>query len=248
MKRVISLVLVVLMLAAVLCACAAPQAGTTAAKPNPTTTQKQDPTDPTNPAGPEVVDVNALLKAENWEFDEEEVLKWEDGKMTFDCSTDPDYNYMAGMLKKPLLNATYKFTLTVNQVVEDADPWDVELLFIARGSVAGSSWNDDGSRTGYTLTYWAADPNKISIGRCGYDSSCGSFECNIFDGQPHEIEFTVMDTEDGKVKIVLKVDGAVVADVIEEGAVREDKPDRPLKYPDAGNLVIRAKNMSITIG
>ena len=245
MKKVISLVLAVLILAAMLCACAAPQAGS-----NPSTTQKPAPTDskPTNPAGPEVVDVNALLKAENWEFDEEEVLKWEDGKMTFDCSTNPDYNYMAGMLKKPLLNATYKFTLTVNQVVEDVDPWDVELLFIARGSVAGSSWNDDGSRTGYTLTYWAADPNKISIGRCGYDSSCGSFECNIVDGQPHEIEFTVMDTEDGKVKIILKVDGTVVADVIEEGAVREDKPTRPLKYPEAGNLVVRAKNMSITIG
>lgn len=241
MKKVISLVLVVLMLAATLCACTQPDAGASS-------TTKPDPTDPSTPAGPEVVDVNALLKAENWEFDEEEVLKWEDGKMTFDCSTDPDYNYMAGMLKKPLLNATYKFTLTVNQVVEDADPWDVELLFIARGSVAGSSWNDDGSRTGYTLTYWAADPNKVSIGRCGYDSSCGSFEFNVFDGQPHEIEFTVMDTEDGKVKIILKVDGAVVADVIEEGAVREDKPDRPLKYPEAGNLVIRAKNMSITIG
>jgi hypothetical protein len=245
MKKVISLVLAVLILAAMLCACAAPQAGS-----NPSTTQKPAPTDskPTNRAGPEVVDVNALLKAENWEFDEEEVLKWEDGKMTFDCSSDPDYNYMAGMLKKPLLNATYKFTLTVNEVVEDADPWDVELLFIARGSVAGSSWNDDGSRTGYTLTYWAADPNKVSIGRCGYDSSCGSFEFNVFDGQPHEIEFTVMDTEDGKVKIILKVDGTVVADVIEEGAPREDKPNRPLKYPEAGNLVVRAKNMSITIG
>ena len=233
MKKLLSLVLAVLMLAATLCACTGPA--------------DDGSKTPEQPEGPEVIDVNAALADESkWEFDCEDVAI-KDGKLVFDTV---DYgSFAAAMLKQPAKNATWKFTVTVNSlgdgVVGHSDWWDAELLFLARSSVAGPGWRDDGSQTGYSITSWG-EMKEVCIGRAGKDD-LATFEWNIADGQPHEIELSVVSNEDDSVvTITLKVDGQVIGTVEDDGS--EIKNDRPASYPDAGNLTIRAKWVAITIG
>ena len=266
MKRILSLVLAVMMLATVLCACE-PAAPTTAAKqPNgstPAATQAKPtdpkPTDPkptepkpSEPAGEEgVINVNDFLNDRgNWIFDDDEVagelLTLEGGKMHFDTNFPGDL--VAAMLNKPQQNGSYKFTLTINALAESyEDNWyETELIIIARASRAGTSWYDDLSQTGYTISAWG-DMSKFCLGRCGYDDAFGEFEWNVNDGQPHEIEIITTNSEDNKsVEIVVLVDGAEVARATDDGS--KIKKERPALYPDAGNLVIRAKWMEITVG
>ena len=269
MKKVISLVLAVLMLVSLLCACAPADNGSKPAASTPAGNNGGNTGDNGNNGGNtgdngnnggntgtndgNVINVNDYTSdVSNWEFDDDYALVQEDGKLIFNTV---DGEFMAGMLKKPVLNGTYKFTLTINELpegVEELTPndgayWDTEFFIIARASAPTGTWSG-GEQTGYCISSWG-DMSTFSIGRCGYDSVCGEYlEWNVNDGQPHEIEFTVKDNEDGTVNLILVVDGVVVADVIDEGAPRSDNPERPTKYPEAGNLVIRSKNMKITIG
>lgn len=261
MKKILSLVLAVLMLATVLCACgntnpttAGKQpAGSTPAATQPKATDPK-PTDPkpTEPAGNEnVINVNDFLNDRaNWAFDNDEVagelLTLENGKMHFDTNFPGDL--VAAMLKQSQQNGTYKFTLTINALSDGyEDNWyDTELIIITRAAKAGTSWYDDLSQTGYTISAWG-DMSKFCLGRCGYDDAFGEFEWNVNDGQPHEIEITTTNSEDGKsVEIVVTVDGVEVARATDDGS--KIKKERPGLYPDEGYLVIRAKWMEITVG
>jgi hypothetical protein len=71
------------------------------------------------------------------------------------------------------------------------------------------------------------------------DDAFGTFQANIGDGQAHDIEFTVVNNEDGTVSLKLVIDGNVIAEVVDDGT--KSKNDRPTLYPDAGGLTIRAK-------
>ena len=255
MKKVISLVLAVLMVAAMLCACAAPDAGTT-----PTTTQKPaptdpKPTDPIDPAGPVAINVHDFLNDRaNWTFHDDdtanELLTIEGGKMHFDCNFPGDL--VAAMLNQTVLDGSYKFTLTVNAQPEDPNAddtyWETELFIIARASVAGTTWSE-GNQTGYCISSWG-DLSTFCLGRAGSDDAFGTeFTWNINDGQPHEIEIATKNIEkDGKtaVEVTVYVDGEVAATAIDEG--QNGREGRPTMYPEAGKLVIRAKYMEITVG
>lgn len=263
MKRILSLVLAAMMVATMLCACTAAdptKAPTNAPTNAPTQAPTQKPTTPatptepkpTEPAGQEgVINVNDFLNDRaNWIFDNDEVagelLTLADGKMHFDTNFPGDL--VAAMLNKPQQNGSYKFTLTINGLAEGyADNWyETELIIITRASKAGTSWYDDLSQTGYTISAWG-DMSTFCLGRCGYDDAFGEFEWNVNDGQPHEIEIITTNSEDNKtVEIVVLVDGAEVARATDDGS--KIKKERPGLYPDAGNLVIRAKWMEITVG
>lgn len=245
MKKILSLVLVALMVAS-LCAC-----GTnteTNPNTNPGTTPAPTTTANKTPDGPAVINVNEYLAdLANWEIDDDFCLQHENGKMSFKCTTPGES--MAAMLKVPAKNVTYKFTLTVDALGDDVvgaeNWWDAELLFLARASVAGPGWRDDGSQTGYSITSFG-EMKKVYIGRSGKDD-LGEFDWNIADGQPHDIEFSVVSNEDDTVvTITLKVDGVVIGTVEDDGS--EIKNDRPGSYPNEGNLVIRAKWVGITVG
>ena len=248
MKKILSLVLAALMVAAMLCACTT----NTETKPNGTqapTTQK--PTEkPTEPQGPQI-DVVTLS-----DYFANKAL-WEDDGGYFDMTDDQIFfdnfsagDYAAVRLTEAHQNVTYKFNVTINKLapvsMDDWTWWDSEFCVIARSTIPGSSWQEDGSQKGYTLTWWG-DMKTVVIGRCGYDEACGSFDANIGDGQPHDIEFTVINNADGTVSLKLVIDGNVVADVIDECKPREDKPDRPTCYPDAGGLTLRAKWLELIV-
>lgn len=251
MKKILSLVLVALMVATMLCACDT----NTESKPNgstpvPTTTQTPAPTTTvaSTPEGPVVVTLSDYFADDS---------KWEDdgGYVTRDAEKIFFDNFQAGdyaavRMTEAYKDVTYKFTVTISKLapvsMEDWTWWDSEFLVIARSAKAGSSWQDDLSQKGYTLTWWG-DMSQVCIGRCGYDEACGTFDANIGDGQPHEIEFTVKSNDDGTVSLKLVIDGTVVADVVDECKPREDKPERPTVYPDAGGLTIRAKWLEATV-
>jgi hypothetical protein len=171
-----------------------------------------------------------------------------DDQLFFDNFSAGDY--AAVRLTEAHQNVTYKFNVTINKLapvsMDDWTWWDSEFCVIARSTIPGSSWQEDGSQKGYTLTWWG-DMKTVVIGRCGYDEACGSFDANIGDGQPHDIEFTVINNADGTVSLKLVIDGNVVADVIDECKPREDKPDRPTCYPDAGGLTLRAKWLELIV-
>lgn len=256
MKKILSLVMAVLMLAAVLTACAPaapatttkPQAATQPNKTDPqgTTTQPQGTTKPSTPAAEgNVVNADEFTgDLANWEFDTD-LIELVDGKLHFDTNFPGDY--CAAMLKKPLQNGTFKVTLTVNELADFEDMYMTELFIIARASLAGTTWNgEDCTQTGYTISAWG-DLSEFCLGRCGYDDAFGTFKWNINDGQPHVIEITTTNNADNTaVEIVVTVDGEEIARAVDDGT--KVKKERPNLYPDAGNLVVRAKWMDITIG
>ena len=169
-----------------------------------------------------------------------------DGKLHFNTNFPGDY--CAAMLKQPIQNGTFRFTLTVNALSENYTEfwWDTELIIIARASRPGPSWYDDRSQTGYTISSWG-DLSEFCLGRCGYDDAFGVFSWNINDGQSHVIEITTINNADNTaVEVIVTVDGEEIARVVDDGTLV--KKERPNLYPDAGNLVIRAKWMEITIG
>lgn len=253
MKKILSLVLAALMVAAMLCACTT----NTETKPNGTqapatqapTTQKptEKPTEPA-PQGPTVVTLaDYFANKDLWE-DDGGYFDMTDDQIFFDNFSAGDY--AAVRMTEAHQDVTYKFNVTINKLapvsMEDWTWWDSEFCVIARSTLAASSWQEDGSQKGYTLTWWG-DMKTVVIGRCGYDEACGSFDANIGDGQPHDIEFTVINNADGTVSLKLVIDGNVVADVIDECKPREDKPDRPTCYPDAGGLTLRAKWLELIV-
>lgn len=250
MKRILSLVLVALMVATMLCACGNDTPTTT--KPNTDTPNTQAPTQaptttkPAEPQGPVVVTLSDYFGDKS---------KWEDdgGYATLDAEKLFFDNFAAGDYAAYRMNelyqdVTYKFNVTINKLapvsMEDWTWWDSELCIIARSTLAASSWQDDGSQKGYTLTWWG-DMSKVCIGRCGMDDAFGEFDANIGDGQAHEIEFTVVNNADGTVTVKLVIDGNVIAEVVDDGT--KSKNDRPTLYPDAGGITIRAKWLEASI-
>lgn len=246
MKRILSLVLAVLMVAALLCACGDT---TPTTKPNAEQPTTQKPTEkPTEPQGPAVVTLaDFFSQKDKWEDDGGYVTMTDD-QLHFENFSYGDY--AAVRLTEQYLNATYKFNVTIPQLapvsMEDWSWWDSEFCVIARSTLAASSWQEDGSQKGYTLTWWG-DMKQVVIGRCGYDEACGTFDANIGDGQPHDIEFTIIGNADGSVSLKLVIDGVVVADVVDSGKIRDDKPDRPTSYPEAGGLTLRAKYLEVIV-
>ncbi len=248
MKKILCLVLAALMLCSVLTACAPANSGTTAgSKPNATSKPTAAPT--TQPEAPKNTVINVadfLADDSKWE-DDGGYHDRKDGKLLFDNFAAADY--CAVRLKEEAQNVTYKFKVTINKLapvsMDDYTWWDSEFLVVARSSVAGSSWDDDGSRKGYTLTAWG-DMSEVCIGRCGYDDAFGTFKWNINDGKAHDIELTVENNADNtQVTITLVVDGTEIAKVVDDGT--KIKNERPALYPDAGGLTIRCKWLEAVI-
>ena len=254
MKKILSLTLVVLMLVAMLCACSENPTNNPSTDPDPTPGAGSQETDPTDDSGNNggddssdvvVIDVSDYLSdSSKWEFDSEYAFV-KDGKLEYDNEGFGDF--AAAMLTEAAKNVTYKITLTVNGIpsgLDDSNWWDSELLIMGRSSIAGPGWRDDGSQTGYCLTSWG-DLSEVCIGRAGKDD-LATVEWNINDGQPHEIELSVVSNEDDSVvTITLVVDGVELAKVEDDGS--QIKNDRPASYPNAGNLTIRAKWVDITV-
>lgn len=247
MKKILSLVLVVLMVATMLCACdtntESKPAGST---PVATTTQAPTTTVATTPEGPVVVTLSDYFADSS---------KWEDDGGYFDMDAEKIFfdnfsagDYAAVRMNELYQNVTYKFNVTINKLapvsMDDWSWWDSELCIIARSTLAASSWQDDGSQKGYTLTWWG-DMSKVCIGRCGMDDAFGEFDANLGDGQAHDIEFTVVNNEDGTVTLKLVIDGNLVAEVVDDGT--KQKNERPTLYPDAGGLTIRCKWLEAVI-
>lgn len=257
MKKILSLVLAALMLAAVLCACDNAGSATTDPATAPVepseSTESNEPTEPGESSGPDESGDITVINVADYLGD---ASKWEDDGGYFDMDESKIFfdNYAAGdycavRLNEEVQNVTYKFSVTISQLapvsMDDWTWWDSEFLVIARSAQAGSSWQDDGSQVGYTLTSWG-DMSTVFIGRCGYDDAFGEFSWNVNDGQPHEIELTVANNDDNtQVTITLVVDGVEVAEVVDDGT--KIKEDRPGLYPDAGGLTIRCKWLEATI-
>lgn len=259
MRKNLTLVLVALMAMAMLCACTPAQNTTTTGGEGTTTTADTTPgttesngsseesTVPAESNGPEVVKVSDYFADES---------KWDDdgGYFTLDAEKIFFDNFAAGdyaavRLNEQHQNVTYQFTVTLNKLapvsMDDWTWWDSEFLVIARSTQAGSSWQDDGSQIGYTLTSWG-DMSTVFIGRCGYDDAFGEFEWNINDGKPHDIELTVVNNEDNTaVTVTLVVDGTEIAQIVDDGS--KVKNERPSLYPDAGGLTIRCKWLEAVI-
>ena len=272
MKKVISLVLAVLMLASLLCACAPadngskPATSTPAGNNNGGNNNGGNTGDNGNNGGNtgdngntgtndgNVINVNNYTNdMTKWEFDDDYALELKDGKMVF--NTIPG-EFMAAMLTETVLDGAYKFTLTINELpegVEELTPadgayWDTEFFIIARASVPGSTWSG-GEQTGYCISSWG-DMSTFCLGRAGADDAFATdVEWNVNDGQPHDIQIGTKNIEkDGKtaVEVTVYVDGQLVITAIDEG--QNCREGRPEMYPEAGNLVIRSKNMQITVG
>lgn len=252
MKKILSLVLAVLMVAAMLCACAdtTPTTKPNADKPQtPTTTQtptQPTTTKPAEPQGPAVVTLaDFFANKDAWE-DDGGYFTMSDDQLFFDNFSAGDY--AAVRLTEAHQDVTYKFNVTINKLapvsMDDWTWWDSEFCVIARSTLAASSWQDDGSQKGYTLTWWG-DMSEVAIGRCGMDDAFGTFPANIGDGNAHDIEFTVINNADGTVTVKLVIDGNVIAEVVDDGT--KSKNDRPTLYPDAGGLTLRAKWLEVVV-
>lgn len=255
MKKILCLILAALMLCAMLTACGG---GNEETQPKDTTPQQTEPqqTEPqqTEPQQTEPQQAeNTVITVSEYFADD---AKWEDDGGYHDRAADKIHfdNFMAGdycalRLTEEAQNVTYKFKLTISQLapvsMDDWTWWDSELLIIARSTLAAASWYDDGTQKGYTLTSWG-DMSTVFIGRAGYDDAFGEFAWNVNDGQPHDIELSVVNNEDNtQVTITLIVDGTEVASVVDDGT--KIKNERPGLYPDAGGLTIRCKWLDATV-
>ena len=189
------------------------------------------------------LNIDEHMDAAKWTFNGEKAAI-ENGQLNLPAVGDT----AAAMLNESAQNASFKFTLTINEVPADCYDkwWDTELLFIARSAFADKSWSDDFAQTGYTLTSWG-DMTEWFIGRAGNDDLSGKIVLNIADGQPHEIEMKVVNNADNTaVTVTLIVDGEQVAEVVDDGTAI--KNERPALYPDAGNFTVRAKNVDVSVG
>ena len=92
--------------------------------------------------------------------------------------------------------------------------------------------------------------NLVKIKKVTFEfEDSGFFKWNINDGQPHVIEITTTNNADNTaVEVVVTIDGEEVARVVDDGTKQKPGKDRPTLYPEAGNLVVRAKWMDITVG
>lgn len=243
-RKITALLAMVLCVAMLLGACSKDpkEPGT----PNP-------PDDPDTLDPPDTPDVSETAVTLAGKMDED---KWEvDGDIDFkgDYILFPNFfygDYAAAMLKESQRDATYKFTVQLNKIATDLDPsstwWDSEFLIQVRSSVAGPSWRDDGSQTGYCVTSWG-DMSEVAIGRSGYDDLFGTFPWNVNDGKPHEIEFSTKNNEDNTaVTVKLVVDGKTIFEGVDDGS-KFKKEGRPTLYPEAGNLTIRCKYLEAVI-
>lgn len=253
-KKILSTLLVVLMCAALLCACGGDSGNTTTGKTNETTNAPEETTaaPEETTAAPEVnngtteIVLSDYLSQDVWEDDGGDAYI-ESDNIHFDNCFSGDF--AAVRLTEEAQNVTYRFNVQIKETgavsMDDWTWWDCELLIIARSSIAAASWYDDGSQTGYTLTSWG-DLSEVYIGRSGYDDAFGCFEWNINDGEAHAVELSVVNNEDNTaVTITLVVDGVEIASVVDDGSLV--KNERPALYPDAGGLTIRCKYLEAVI-
>ena len=189
------------------------------------------------------MNIDEHMDAAKWTFNGDKAAI-ENGQLNLPAVGDT----AAAMLNESAQNASFNFTMTINEVPADCYDkwWDTELLIIARSSFADKSWSDDFAQTGYTLTSWG-DMTEWFIGRAGNDDLSGKIVLNIADGQPHNFQLKVVNNADNTtVTVTLIVDGEQVAEIIDDGS--KIKNERPALYPDAGNFTVRAKNVDVSIG
>ena len=198
---------------------------------------------PVTPVIVKDLNIDEHMDAAKWTFNGEKAAI-ENGQLNLPAVGDT----AAAMLNESAQNASFNFTMTINEVPADCYDkwWDTELLIIARSSFADKSWSDDFAQTGYTLTSWG-DMTEWFIGRAGNDDLSGKIVLNIADGQPHNFQLKVVNNADNTtVTVTLIVDGEQVAEIIDDGS--KIKNERPALYPDAGNFTVRAKNVDVSIG
>jgi|LFRM01.2.fsa_nt_gb hypothetical protein len=178
---------------------------------------------------------------------------WENNGDAYTLTADgltlnPGGDKVAVRLNKEVQNAVFKFTLKLTDIKTDLSEeegtwWDSEFLCLLRSALADKGWTD--GQRGYSLTSWG-DMNTFYLGRSGYDDAFGKYEWPLGDGQPHDFEITLQNSEDNsKVTITVKIDGKEVASVVDDGSLV--KQDRPALYPEAGGLTFRAKNIGVVI-
>ena len=252
-KKILTTLLVALMCAALLCACGGDSTSTTTGASNDTTAAPETteaPADDTTAAPSGNGEVTEIVLSDYfgqdvWEDDGGDVYV-ESDHILFDNSFMGDF--AALRLTETAQNVTYKFTLQLDKIPTDlsADEgtwWDSELLILARSSLAAPGWED--GQTGYCLTAWG-DMSEVYIGRSGHDDAFGSIQWNVNDGEPHDIEFSLVNNEENTaVTITLTVDGEVVFTTVDDGSIV--KEGRTPLFPDAGGLTIRCKYIEATI-
>lgn len=257
-KKILMTLLAVLMCAGLLCACTSAPASST-----PETTAANETAAPeTEAAETEAAETEApavegssetkeivlsdYFSQDVWEDDGGDVYVEED-HILFDNAFMGDFSALR--MTETAQNVTYKFTLQLDEIptdisVDEGTWWDAELLILGRSALAAPGWEE--GQTGYCLTAWG-DMSEVFIGRSGHDDAFGSIQWNVNDGEPHDIEFSLINNEDNTaVTITLVVDGEVVFEAVDDGSIV--KEGRTPLYPDAGGLTIRCKYVQATIG
>lgn len=257
-KKLMTTLLALVLCMALVCACGTPdEQETTTGAPQttqaPETPEVPETTEPQET--PAVSADNGELKEivladyfgqEVWEDDGGDVYVEED-HILFDNAFMGDFASLR--MTETAQNVTYKFTLQLNEIptdlsVDEGTWWDSELLILGRSALAAPGWEE--GQTGYSLTAWG-DMSEVFIGRSGHDDAFGSIQWNVNDGEPHDIEFSLINNEDNTaVTIKLVVDGEVVFETVDDGSIV--KEDRTPLFPDAGGLTIRCKYVQATIG
>lgn len=246
-KKILTTLLVLLMCAALLCACGGEgnnNTSTTGAS-NDTTAAPEDTTAASGTDG-EVTEVvlSEYFGKDVWEDDGDVYV--EEDHILFDNAFMGDF--AALRLTETAQNVTYKFTLQLDKIptdlsVDEGTWWDSELLILGRSTLAAPAWEE--GQTGYCLTAWG-DMSEVFIGRAGHDDAFGSIQWNVADGQPHDIEFSLVNNEDNTtVTITLTIDGEVVFTTVDDGSIV--KEGRTPLFPDEGGLTIRCKYVQATI-
>lgn len=249
-KKIMTTLLVLLMCTALLCAC-----GSEASTANPTTaeTEAAPAAEAATTSAAETADEGTkevvladYFGQDVWEDDGGDVYVEED-HILFDNAFMGDFSALR--LTETAKNVTYKFTLQLEEIptdlsVDEGTWWDSELLILGRSALAAPGWEE--GQTGYCLTAWG-DMSEVFIGRSGYDDAFGSIQWNVTDGEPHDIEFSLVNNaDDTAVTITLKVDGEVVFETVDDGSIV--KEGGTALYPDEGGLTIRCKYVQATIG
>lgn len=160
-------------------------------------------------------------------------------------------DFCAVMVDDRFQDVTVKFTLQMTDIAADVSEeagtwWDSEFLCLVRSNFAGSAFVEgEEGQAGYCITSWG-DMSQFALGRSGYDDAFGIFDWPLGDGEPHQVEFTVDNSEDGT-KILLKVvvDGQEIASVEDDGSLV--KKERVSFFPEAGGITLRCKYLGAKI-
>ena len=148
-------------------------------------------------------------------------------------------------------NVNTKLTLQFTELAKDLSVdagtwWDSEFLLLVRSKYAGSAFVEGNEpQAGYCITSWG-DMTQFALGRSGYDDVFGTFDWPLADGQPHKVEFTVINNEDNtQVTLKVVVDGVELASAVDDGSLV--KKERPSLYPNAGGITLRAKYLGAIV-